>query len=197
MNKLKLPPPDAQGIVILVTGQQRVGKSTLLQRLRQAADAAGLSVGGFLSVARFVEGEKVGIDLMDAKTGGRAALAYYQEDTSGVGDVTHTRHYVFNKRAFGTALSYAEQGIAADIFFVDELGPLELERDEGWAGVIPAIRAREQGTAFVVVRPTLLDAAREKLQLTPETPVVEVNAENREAWWERLAWWLVARATAR
>jgi nucleoside-triphosphatase THEP1 len=197
MSDLTLPAPDTQGVTILVSGWRRVGKTTLLQRLRQAADAAGLSVGGFLSVAQFVDGEKQGIDLVDAATGARVTLAYYVEDASDAGDAVHTPHYVFNERAFETAVHYAEQGVDADVFFVDELGPLELLRDQGWGEVLPLIRARAHGVTFVVVRPELIDMAREKLQLTPEVPAVEVDEENRELLWQRLAWWIIARATAK
>lgn len=197
MSDLKLPALDAQGVVILVSGWRQVGKTTLLKRIHHAAEAAGLRLGGFLSVARFVDGKKAGIDLWDAGTDARAALAYYEEDTSAVGDAVHTRHYVFNERALETGLYYAEQGRGADIFFVDELGPLELERDAGWADVMIIVRERLFGVAFIVVRPELLDIAREKMLLPPETPVVHVDEENREALWEQLARWIIARATAK
>ncbi len=197
MSDLKLPVPDAQGVVLLVSGWRRVGKTTLLLRVRQAADAAGLRVGGFLSVARFVDGEKDGIDLLDAATGAKVALAYYEEEPSDVGDAIHTRHYVFNPRALDTGLYYAGQGQGADVFFVDELGPLELERDQGWADVMAIVRERQFGAAFVVVRPELIDIAREKMHLLSETPVVDVDAENREALWEQFAAWIIARATVK
>ncbi len=66
-------------------------------------------------------------------------------------------------------------GQAADVFFVDELGPLELVRGEGWADVIPMIRARAFGAALVVVRPELIEMARGQMALPPETPVITVN----------------------
>ncbi len=197
MSELQLPAPDAQGVVVLVSGWRQVGKTTLLVRVHQAADAAGLTLGGFLSVACFVDGAKAGIDLLDAKTGAKVALAYYEEEPSDADDAIRTRHYVFNERALDTGLYYAEQGQGADVFFVDELGPLELERDQGWVEVMAIVRERLFGVAFVVVRPELLDLAREKMHLLPETPLVDVNADNREALWQQLGRWIIARATVK
>ncbi len=70
---VELPPPEQKGVVILVSGERQVGKTTLLLQVRAAANR--LRVGGFLSVARFEGGEKTGIDLMDAATGEVMPLA--------------------------------------------------------------------------------------------------------------------------
>jgi len=57
-------------------------------------------------------------------------------------------------------LDFARAGQGADLFIVDDLGPLELVRGEGWTPVLPMIRARQFDAALVVVRPELIDLAR-------------------------------------
>jgi nucleoside-triphosphatase THEP1 len=194
---IALPPPDQTGVVILISGERQVGKTTLLQHIRAAA--VRLRLGGFLSVARFEGDEKTGIDLMDAATGEIMPLAesdWTQIDTDEHGSKREVRtgHYRFNPAALAAGLRYAAAGQGADLFFADELGPLELLRGEGWADVIPMIRTREFGAALVVVRPELTEVARELMRLPPETPVITVNEDNRAAMAAVLVDWIGQRA---
>lgn len=178
-------------MVILVSGWRRVGKTTLLLRLREAAIGAGRSAGGFLSVARFEGGEKTGIDLMDASSGAVIPLARYTVNPPEDPGVIRIGPYVFDPAAMDAALRCAESGQDADVFFVDELGPLELEQGGGWAAAIPLIGARRSGTSFVVVRPELIGLARARLGLTPDSPLIMVDEANRDTlaatWAARLA----------
>ena len=188
MSPIQLPPPTAQGVVILVSGWRRIGKTTLLLRMRAAALDAGLQTGGFLSVARFEDGTKTGIDLLDAATGQRRPLA----TVGGKGPV-QTGHYTFDPAALEAGLQFAADGQNADVYFIDELGPLELKRGEGWAAVVPWIRARTFGVTFVVVRPELVDLAHEKLALDPGTAVLNVDEANRDDLTSQLCAWIRQR----
>jgi nucleoside-triphosphatase THEP1 len=195
---IALPPPDRTGVVILISGERRVGKTTLLLHVRAGANR--LRLGGFLSVARFEGDEKTGIDLMDAATGEITPLAVAESDGTQIHTNEHiltnevmTGHYRFNPGALAAGLRYATAGQGADVFLVDELGPLELLRGEGWADVIPMIRARDFGAALVVVRPELIEVAREQMRLPPETPVITVNEDNRAAVAAALVDWIGQR----
>lgn len=186
-----LPPPDARGVVILVTGDRRAGKTTLLLAVRQAALSAGLTVGGMLSIARFAGGEKSGIDVMDAASGMTRALAAYALEPRGP---LHTGRYTFDVDGMAAGLDFAQAGQRADLFIVDELGPLELLRGEGWAPVLPMICAQQFGAALVVVRPELIDHARTALGLPADTLVIEITPDSRVRWAERLCAWVAACA---
>jgi nucleoside-triphosphatase THEP1 len=199
---IELPPPDRTGVVILISGERQVGKTTLLLEVRAAA--IRLRLGGFLSVARFENGEKTGIDLMDAATGKIMPLAFVEsEDTQMNADEhklkgeTRTGHYRFDSAALAAGLCYALAGQGADVFLVDELGPLELLRGEGWADVIPIIQARDFGVGLVVVRPELSEMARQQARLPPETPVIVVTEDNRLAMATALVDWIGQRANAK
>lgn len=188
MNDLHLPAPDTSGAVILVSGWRQAGKTTVLLAVREAAIRAGLSAGGFLSVARFEDGVKTGIDLLDAASGEMIPLA-----TVGGEGAIRTGYYTFNPQALDAGLRYAVSGAQADVFIVDELGPLELLRGEGWAAVIPVIAARAFGVAFVVVRPELLDLLRERLALPPDSPVIVVDESNRDDLRAALIAWVASQ----
>lgn len=173
-------------LVILVTGWRQAGKTTLLLKLREAALGAGLSVGGFLSVARFGDGgEKIGIDVMDVKSGEQVPLAMSQD-----GGAVRTGKYRFDADALRSGQRFAEAGREADVFFVDELGPLELVQGEGWIDVIELVRGRTRGITFVVVRPELLELARERLGLPADSPCLTVEETNRDDLANTLGVWL-------
>ena len=125
MDHPSLPESAPRGTILLVSGGRRAGKSTLLFAIRQAVQAAGLSVGGLHSPARFEDGTKTGIDLVDAATGQALPLA-----EAGTGGTVSTGRYSFDPAALAAGLAYAERGKTADVFLVDELGPLELVRGE-------------------------------------------------------------------
>ncbi len=180
-----LPSHCERGTVILVSGERGAGKTAALLRVRGAALSAGLTTGGFLSVARFAEGEKVGIDVMDAATSALHPLAEV-----GEGGALRTGRYRFHPAGIAAGLRFAQDGQGADVFFADELGPLELERDEGWADVLPMIAARAFGVGFVVVRPSLLAVARESLALPDGTPTAIIERGAGETLAEALAAWI-------
>lgn len=187
---VRLPEGGARGVIVLVSGDRRAGKTTLLLAAREAAQAASLSVGGMLSIARFEGEEKIGIDVMNAASGQRRPLAVFTPEPGGA---IHTGHYMFDPAGMAAGLDYARDGQAADLFIVDELGPLELRRGEGWAPVLPLIRARQYGAALVVVRPELLDAARAALDLPADVPVIVVTPEHRARLIARLSAWIGGR----
>lgn len=190
MNDVRLPEMDARGATVLVSGTRRAGKTTLLLAIRDAAHAAGLTVGGMLSIGRFEGSEKIGIDVMDAGSGARQPLATYAVEPNGP---IRTGRYTFDPAGIAAGLDFARAGQGTDLFIVDELGPLELARGEGWAPVLPLIRARQFGAALVVVRPELLDAARAALDLPPDAPVIEITPDNRAYWIDRLRVWIAGR----
>lgn len=191
ISGIALPGRSDTGAIVLITGGRRAGKSTLLLALRQAALSAGWTIGGMLSIARFEGGEKVGIDVMDAATGQTQALATVSPQPGGP---IHTGQYTFDADGLAAGLRYAQAGCAADLFIVDELGPLELVRGEGWAPALPLLRGRLFGAALVVVRPTLVAEARAALHLPDDAPLIEITLANRARWLARLSGWIAQRS---
>ena len=188
MASINLPSPYRRGTVILVSGERGAGKTAALLCVRKAALAAGLTAGGFLSVARFAEGEKVGIDVLDAATG-----ALYPLAEVGEGGAIRTGRYRFHPAGIVAGLRFAQDGQGADVFFADELGPLELERGEGWADALPLIAARAFGVGFVVVRPSLLAVVQERLGLPDDAPSAIIEGRAGGAVAETLAAWVARR----
>ncbi len=71
------------------------------------------------------------------------------------------------------------RGFPADVVVVDELGPLELEHEEGWVEALDDLRDNEYGVGFLVLRPELLWLGIQRLPGSIYT-VVSVTLANRE-----------------
>lgn len=146
-----------RGRIILLTGAIGCGKTTYCRTEIDAARRAGLDVAGVLSPARFEQGVKVGIDVLDLRSGELRPLAHLHR-AEAVSDVTGivTQRWRFDAET----LAWANQALATatlcDLLVVDELGPLELEQGHGWTAGLAAIDMRAFDAALVVVRHSLI-----------------------------------------
>ena len=154
--------------IAILSGPRGSGKTTTCQRLIDLACQRGLDCAGILSPARFEGTRKVGIDLLDVRSGQSRPLA---EADSQPGEL-RTMAYRFDLEAIQWGVKLLEAACPCDVLIVDELGPLELERGQGWANALDVLRRGQFRLAVVVVRPTLLDTFHRLLHSKPlETPI--------------------------
>jgi len=59
-----------------------------------------------------------------------------------------------------------EEAVPCDLLMIDELGPLEFQRGEGWVNGFDVIENGEYSTALIVVRPSLIDEAARLWQVS-------------------------------
>lgn len=140
------------GSIVLLTGKSDIGKTRYCQELVKVAKKSDRNCAGILSLKLVDEGETIGYEAMDIRTGEKRILADRSSKSKIVlGD------WFFNPQtlAWGNGILAATQ--SCDLFVIDELGPLELERDEGWMQAFPVLEKGEFFFAMVVVRPSLLD----------------------------------------
>ena len=164
-------------MIVLLSGDRQVGKSTVCQRLVELAGRRGKSVGGFISEAVFdAAGEKSGIRLVDPRTGQQCLLASVAEELDG----PRVGIYYMSAEALrrGTELARAALKLGTDLLLIDELGPLELARGEGFASLLPALRRVTEANCLIVVRPELLDELDSQL-VARRVLRRYVNDENR------------------
>jgi len=145
-----------RGRIAVLTGPLGSGKTTTCLRLVDLARQHGLDCAGIISPARFDGGVKVGIDALDVRTGQRRPLA---EADDSPADLRTTR-YRFDADAMAWGAAILAMACPCEVLIVDEIGPLELERGQGWVNVLGTLRAGRFGMAVVVVRPGLVDAFR-------------------------------------
>jgi nucleoside-triphosphatase THEP1 len=156
----------AMGDLIILTGEIGAGKSTWCQALCQAAKKKEYQVCGVISPARFADGEKTGIELLDLTSGERRVLAEKRAVSSKGQQTRHeTRHWRF----IASTLTWGEACLNAllqashkpcDLLIIDEMGPLEFEHQQGWLSGLRLVDSRNYRLACVSIRPALLQAAR-------------------------------------
>jgi len=158
-----------QGQLAIVSGPRGSGKTMLCLRLIELARQRGLDCAGIMSPARFREGRKVGIDALDVRSGERRSLA---EADQLPGDL-RTAAFRFDTGAVKWGAAILDTACPCDVLMVDELGPLELERGQGWVNALAVLRSGQWKLAIVVVRPALVEVFRKVMNSVPSVFVTE------------------------
>jgi len=157
----------ARPFIVVLSGESGSGKTTICTRVVTLARARGLKVAGVLTPPRLAGGRKVGLDVEDIRTGQRRPLAESCAEpcrsTVGAtdGPATESWHFHMDGLAWGTKV--LRHATPCDLLVIDELGPLELMRGQGWTVGLDLLRAGHYRLALVVVRPALLPRFREQL----------------------------------
>lgn len=148
------------GKMILLTGARGAGKTRLCQQLAAEAQRSGLDAAGVISPAVFENGQKVGIEVQDVRSGERRLLAH--RPLPGQSGGTFTPGWAFDRQT----LEWGNEILGAvgkcDVLIVDELGPLELEGGQGWLEGIHRLDEGAYRLAVVVVRAELMDKAQQR-----------------------------------
>lgn len=160
--------------IILVSGKIENGKTTLCLKLLESLSVANLKMKGVICPPVFEDGIKTGIDLLNVATHELRHLATLRNTaTEGI----FTEKWRFNKDVLEWGDAILQTAVPCDLLFIDELGPLELERREGWQSGLRAVNSRCYSTAIVVVRPSLLKIAAQRW---PDARVLDITHENQD-----------------
>lgn len=152
-----MEPANGGSKIWIITGDRQVGKTTFCRELAELAHQAGWNVAGVLSKAVFEAGVKTAIQVQDLRTGAQRTLAS-TDMKSCRGPVLGS--WQFCESALDWGAECLRIACPCDLLVVDELGPLEFERRQGWQAGMEAVSKGEYRRALVVVRPECLDAAR-------------------------------------
>jgi nucleoside-triphosphatase THEP1 len=142
--------------IAILTGPFGSGKTTACRQLADLAQQRGLDCAGIVCPARFDRARKVGIDLLNLRTGECRPLAEADDQPSEL----RTTRYRFDTDVMAWGADALDAACPCDLLIVDEIGPLELEQGQGWVNALNVLRAEQFDLAVVVVRPSLVDAFR-------------------------------------
>lgn len=146
--------------LIIISGERGQGKTHLCMAIAAQAKQHSLRVQGVFSPAVFKNGVKVGIQVEDASSGERRQLATLRQEP-GSGEL-QTEHWVFDHEGIAWGSEILAHSGACDLLIVDELGPLEFLQQKGWVQGFSAIEKAHYRLGVVVVRPELLEEARNR-----------------------------------
>jgi nucleoside-triphosphatase THEP1 len=157
--------------IIILTGGRGVGKSTVCQRTVELAEACGYTCGGVVTLSH-PDGSR---EVLNARTG---QWRWLTVDPRLKRCVIQGR-FRFDPETIAWADDVLARVVPCHLMVVDELGPMELERGEGWTNGMKVLRRGGFALALVVVRPELQVLAQDKLSPSMAT-VLTVTLENRD-----------------
>lgn len=149
-------------LLYVLSGPRGAGKTTFCQKLIGLARAAGRDVAGLVSPAVVQDGARIGFDAKAIRSGERRILG---RATPEPGLEVVLGRWFFSP----TTLDWGNRVLAAscpcDVLIVDEIGPLELLRGEGWTAALEVLRTGAYRIGLAVIRPELLDVAQAVLPI--------------------------------
>lgn len=160
--------------IILVTGESGSGKTRFCTAYSNKLKEKGWRIGGILCPAVFENGRKVAIEALDLEHGEKRIFATHQAQNPR--DVWVGEWAIrFETLAWGNEIFQAVQDV--DLLIVDELGPLEFIRQEGWQAAFQALNRVGETIkqALVVVRPGLRVQAYHTFEITKEIWISKEN----------------------
>ncbi len=158
--------------ILIITGWRNTGKTTFCQFLVEAARERSLQVSGVISPGVFEAYQKVHIELEDLKSGERRLLAEKGHDLQSE---FNTPQWVFNKENLQWGNEIFADSVPTDVLIVDELGPIELEQNKGWVNGIQAVDSAAYQLCVLVIRPELLQIARQRW---PQAQMITLQSVN-------------------
>lgn len=150
-----------QASILVLSGWRGIGKTTFCRKLVDLARLQQIDVAGLLSPGRFAISHdpgnlaiKTGIDVEDLRTGERRLLATNQGD-----DLHGPRvgSWMFSPEVFAWADGVIRSATPCDLLIIDELGPLEFDRRQGWYHAFELLDQHNYRLAVPVIRPEYLD----------------------------------------
>jgi nucleoside-triphosphatase len=163
--------------LIIVTGDRGAGKTTFCTRLIELARSAGRSIGGVLSPAVIVNGQKIAIDVIDLSSDQRRRLALHNPNA----DYPRELYWRFDDAALTWGNAVLAHSTPCDVLIVDELGILEFERNQGWLAGLNAIDSGVYQLGVVVIRPELLEQAQQRWPSAHTVTIGAVDQAQAEA----------------
>jgi len=144
-------------LIWIITGDRQVGKTFFCQQWISLARAAGWQVAGLLSPPEFSDGLKTAIWAEDLRLGERRLIASIQP-ASGLD--LRLGKWFFSSEILEWGNEVLKHASPCDLLVVDELGPLEFERAQGWQAGLQLVSERKYRHALVVIRPEYLAHAQ-------------------------------------
>jgi len=169
---------------ILISGERRIGKSTLVANVATRAQGRGLKVGGIIAESTWKkDGSKDGIDAYNLDNGERRQLATIVKDAK----TTTVGEYAFDMKTADWALKVMQQALATplDLVIIDEMGRLELFYGCGYAPLIPLLATAQPRVVMILVREGYVNSLLEKSGIEPKA-IIKVDEANRDKLPERL-----------
>jgi nucleoside-triphosphatase THEP1 len=160
--------------IIILSGERGAGKTTVCRKTVALAQAQGYTCGGVLTLSHPNDVR----DVLDVHSGRTRRLTLESNMNS---TATVMGRFRFDPETLAWANDVLARGASTcHLLVVDELGPLEIERGQGWHKAFDVLRGNGFVLALVVVRPELVEKVRLILPHSP-TLTLRVTSQNRDS----------------
>lgn len=148
--------------VIIITGRQGSGKTTLMASILRELQKQGRSCGGFIAEGEWKDGHRESFTLSRADNGEKTPLS-----SRGAKDSTEKcgPFYFYNDGLEAGRNALSDEAIKGKKYiFIDEIGPMELQ-GRGWVAQIRRILSKPGITVIISVRESALEQVRQNFRL--------------------------------
>ena len=167
-------------MITIITGSRGVGKTTLLLKLIEELKNKRISTSGIMTPAIYDEdSNKVGFYALDVAAGERWKLGRSDRLLDG----PSYGPFSFSERGFIRANEILEKVMTkgSEDVFLDEIGPLELEKGYGFSPILSLISSFDiNRNLYLVIRSELIDEFVSRFISEKEYRIIEITLENRE-----------------
>jgi nucleoside-triphosphatase THEP1 len=157
--------------IVILTGERGAGKTTASRSAATRAQAEGYACGGVVTLTR--PGGK--LDVLDVGSGETRRLTLPSDAEPAIVQ----GRFRFDPDVLNWGNAVLTRATPCQLLVVDELGPLELEREGGWTQAFDVLKGQDFALALVVVRPELVVKAQLRLPSSAAT-VLTVALEDRD-----------------
>ncbi|NQV16395.1 hypothetical protein HQ531_13115 [bacterium] len=147
--------------VLIITGEQGGGKTTMIKNLLMSKELENLTFSGFYTEGTWRDSQRDKYRIVDIKSAESVLLCERGEP----GLQLRSGPFNFNNAGidFGCQILKSIPRQTSSIVIMDEIGPLEIQ-DEGWSTYIQELIESKQ-TMIWTVRPSLIDSVVAKWQV--------------------------------
>ncbi len=166
--------------VFIITGKRGVGKSTVCRKVFNLVYMKNHKPAGIISPPIYdSEGNKVGIMLENLITNEQWLLALTNSNTNLEGPFYGL--YKFSREGLNKAINILKEAFQSgcDLIVLDEIGPLELEKGDGFKPIIELFTYKKDMILLIVVRPSLIKEFQYLIG-NGQVTIFTVTLENRD-----------------
>lgn len=156
-------------MIVIVTGERNVGKTTVVERVVSRLEARDHWVVGFYTVDT-----PAGLDLVDARTGDRVPFA---TRSGGSADDLEVGRFHVDRTAIERGLTLADR--PGDFLVVDEIGSLE-RRKEGFYPLLESLQPERYRGILLAVREGVSGFVADHVPENSSIVTFQVTEKNRE-----------------
>ena len=167
-------------MITIITGSRGVGKTTFLLKMIEKLKNKRTHPSGIMTPAIYnEEGEKLGFYALDVTTEDQWELGRSDKLLDG----PMYGPFSFSEKGFIKTNEILEEVLSKGLgdVFLDEIGPLELEKSYGFYPVLSLISSFDSDrNLYLVIRQSLIDEFGDRFLIGEDYKVIEITDENRD-----------------